>query len=201
MILSLTMKKCKKCGKLKSFDFFYKNIQKTDNLTSECKECVKERATMWSLNNKEHRKEYLKNYQKENRESIKRNRKEYLINWREKNRKYTTEYHVRKRKENPMLRLKHNLRNRLNLAFRCKSWKKGLGTELLLGCSFDEARKHIENNFYKDMTWGNYGKWHLDHMIPLSSAKNEEEMIKLCHYTNLQPLWASDNISKGNKIP
>jgi hypothetical protein len=50
------------------------------------------------------------------------------------------------------------------------------------------------------MTWENQGKWHIDHIIPLSSAKTEKEMYKLCHYTNLQPLWAFDNLSKGSKI-
>ena len=50
------------------------------------------------------------------------------------------------------------------------------------------------------MKWDNHGKWHIDHIIPLSSAETEEEVYNLCHYTNLQPLWGEDNLKKGKKI-
>ena len=60
----------------------------------------------------------------------------------------------------------------------------------------------MESQFTDGMTWDNWGKygWHVDHKVPLSSAKTPDELIKLCHYTNLQPLWAKDNLSKGAKI-
>lgn len=56
---------------------------------------------------------------------------------------------------------------------------------------------HLENQFKTDMSWENYGKWEIDHIVPLSSAKTEEELYSLCRYTNLQPLWKTDNIKKG----
>lgn len=71
----------------------------------------------------------------------------------------------------------------------------------MVGCSFKELMVHIEKQFTEGMTWGNHGKWHVDHIIPLSSAHTEKEIYKLCHYTNLQPLWAFDNLSKNDKMP
>ena len=72
----------------------------------------------------------------------------------------------------------------------------------IVGLSSEELKIYIESKFLEGMTWENYGLhgWHIDHIIPLSSVKTEDEIIKLCHYTNLQPLWAKDNLSKHNKI-
>jgi hypothetical protein len=75
-----------------------------------------------------------------------------------------------------------------------------MGTEKLLGSDFNTVKTHIENKFTEGMNWKNQGKWHIDHIIPLSSAKTKDELISLCHYLNLQPLWALDNILKSNKI-
>jgi len=69
-----------------------------------------------------------------------------------------------------------------------------------LGCEIEEFREYIENQFTEGMTWENYGEWHIDHIIPLQ-YKNPtmEEVVKRLHFTNTQPLWASDNMSKGNR--
>jgi hypothetical protein len=69
-----------------------------------------------------------------------------------------------------------------------------------IGCSQEELKLHIEKQFTFDMSWDNAGEWHVDHKIPLSSAETPEEMYRLCHYTNLQPMWALDNIKKGDKL-
>jgi hypothetical protein len=72
----------------------------------------------------------------------------------------------------------------------------------IVGCAPNYLREHIEKQFLEGMNWENYGfyGWHIDHIIPLSSAITEEDIYKLCHYTNLQPLWAKDNLTKNNKL-
>ena len=96
-------------------------------------------------------------------------------------------------------RIKNNLRTRLNMAIK-NNQKVGSAVKDL-GCSVEELKAYLESKFTKDMTWDDYGKWHIDHIKPLSSfdLSNPEELKKACHYSNLQPLWAKDNLKKSNK--
>jgi hypothetical protein len=98
------------------------------------------------------------------------------------------------------VRLRNALRARVKKSL--KTNQKTTSTISLIGCSIHELKIHIESQFKTGMTWDNWEQfgWHLDHKIPLASAKNKEEMFNLCHYTNLQPLWWRDNISKRDKI-
>jgi hypothetical protein len=91
---------------------------------------------------------------------------------------------------------------RLHHFLKTKNLRKNNTTFSIIGCSPEELKKYIENLFTENMTWDNHGLfgWHIDHKIPLSSATTEEEIYKLCHYTNLQPLWSKDNLSKGKRI-
>lgn len=73
-------------------------------------------------------------------------------------------------------------------------------TKDILGCDFFEFKEYIEKQFVDGMSWDNHGKWHLDHIVPVSLGVNEDEVIELCHYTNYQPLWAVDNQIKNNKV-
>ena len=99
-----------------------------------------------------------------------------------------------------------NVRARSAYAFRRMAIKKPVKTLKLLGAEWSVIKTHIENKFTDKMGWENYGRkfgivcWEIDHVIPLSSAKTENELVKLCHYENLQPLWQLDNLKKSNKI-
>jgi len=109
----------------------------------------------------------------------------------------------RYRQTNPLYRFKKSIRSRIERALKENDFRKDKKTNEFLGATIDFVKKHLEKQFTKGMTWGNRGftGWHIDHIIPLSSAKNEEDLIKLFHYTNLQPLWRHDNLTKSNKIP
>ena len=73
-------------------------------------------------------------------------------------------------------------------------------THEILGCNWDEFKIYLEKQFQLGMSWKNRSEWHIDHIIPLASAKTEEDVIRLNHYTNLQPLWAADNLRKSDKM-
>ena len=92
------------------------------------------------------------------------------------------------------------MRSRINQLLN-KKYKNPRTLELV-GCDYEFLIKYIENKFTEGMSWDNYGYygWHIDHIIPVSSVKTEEDIYKLYHYTNLQPLWAKDNLIKSDKI-
>jgi hypothetical protein len=119
----------------------------------------------------------------------------------EKNRLNRRIYNKKKCLVDPLFALKRALRRRIWMAFRNMGFGKKSSCLILLGASFEEVRSHVESTFQPGMNWSNYGLhgWHLDHVIPLASAKNEAELISLFHYKNIQALWAIDNLSKGAK--
>lgn len=87
----------------------------------------------------------------------------------------------------------------MRITIKNGGYSKNTKTCSILGAEFDVVKKHIESMFKDGMSWSNHGKWHIDHIIPVASAKNEEELLLLNHYTNLRPLWAIDNLRKGAK--
>jgi|LauGreDrversion4_2_1035121.scaffolds.fasta_scaffold56906_2 hypothetical protein len=106
----------------------------------------------------------------------------------------------RQAQKDPVFAFKLRMRGVIASSFIRKGFKKNSQTEKVLGASFDMVREHFEKQFNNGMNWDNMGKWHVDHIIPLATAKTEDEVVKLCHYTNLQPLWAEDNWKKSDTI-
>ena len=82
-----------------------------------------------------------------------------------------------------------------------KNFKESSAVGKLLGCDWRVFREYIQGQFSSGMTWENHSfdGWHIDHIIPIDFGQTFEEVTALCHYTNLQPLWALDNWEKGNK--
>jgi hypothetical protein len=132
----------------------------------------------------------------EKREEVREYQKKYRRARKPKEREYRKEL----RKKNPLVALRMNLRSRMWAAFIRQRFKKPANTEAILGATVAAVRQHLEAQFQPGMSWENYGDWHVDHITPLASAKTMEEVAALCHHTNLQPLWAEENLRKGAKI-
>ena len=204
------MKHCRNCKVEKEFKEFSESKTRKDGLQPECKACVKayQKINAESINEyqKEYRKanaesmaEKSKEYRKANAESIAEYKKEYYKANAASIIEYKKEYQKTKRKINPMYKFRCDVRSLTSAAFKRRKLKKGSKTQALLGCTFEELAQHLEKQFQEGMTLANHGEWHIDHIIPLASAKTKKQVEKLCHYTNLQPLWAVDNMKKGAK--
>ena len=214
----------------KAREYYHKNKEickeRQKKYTLQNKEKRKKYLKNWRLKNSG----YNKKYNIENKEKIKKKRREYDLKEvnRERKNKKRREYNLipenneKKKKRSKEWRLKHKeriskekrirrifdhnyrikccLRGRIRNAMKGKS--KSAGTMELLGCSIEELWSHFESKFEPGMTKQNHGEWHIDHIKPCDSFNltDPAQQRECFHYTNLQPLWAFDNISKGNKI-
>jgi len=135
----------------------------------------------------------------------------YLINYR-KNNKDKRKTYIKERLENDKIfKLSLNVRNLIRNSFTRNGYSKTSKSCDILGCSFEEFKTYLENHFEPWMTWDNRGNWNgipteintawdIDHIIPVSTGNTEEEIIKLNHYSNLQPLCGYTNrFIKKNK--
>lgn len=167
-------KKCTKCKTQKPASEFYKDSSRGDGLNNMCKLCSKAKA-------KPYQKKYSKNYYQKNKSKINEQRK--------------TRYRT-----NNQHRLAENCRSRIrNLLAGLHRSKRTLD---LIGLnSWDQLMSHIENQFTDGMSWDNRDQWHIDHIRPCASfdLTCPTQQRACFHYTNLQPLWAKDNLIKSDK--
>jgi len=215
---SAGLKKCNKCNLIKVLDKF----ETFDNNTkhrSVCEVCRAEENLQYRNSHKEESKEYQKRHRAENIDYIvirdkaryQKNKDRWKIRQQDTYNKNHSlimakraKRHAERMKNDPEYALRRTARSRINLAIKRIGGKKSQSSLEYLGCSINELKSYIEKLWKQDMTWDNYGfyGWHIDHIIPLSSFSliNEKELKRACHYTNLQPLWAHENFSKGAKI-
>jgi hypothetical protein len=106
-------------------------------------------------------------------------------------------YQKKRKKQDFLFKLRLNTRSLISVSFKRNGFKKSSKLFNILGCSFEEFKDHLESQFQPGMSWDNRNLWHIDHIMPVSMAKNYDELVRLNHYRNLRPLWAFDNISKG----
>ena len=146
------------------------------------------------------RRDYNKKYYSNNKEKGRPRRLLYYYNNKERILQHNKIQHKLKLKTDSTYRLIVKLRNRMYHVFNRSEFKKCNNTLVLIGCSVEEARHHIERQWLPGMSWGNYSLhgWHIDHIKPINTFNlADAQQQKICfHYTNLRPLWAADNLSR-----
>lgn len=192
---------CSKCCQQLRIENFCKDKNSKDGHYHYCKICHSKRILGSYHKEPEKHKIRTKKYYQQNIEKYKNYNKEYNAKNSKILSKKKLAYANEKYKNNINYRITCLLRFRLRNALGTKITKSKKTLELL-GCTVQELRVHLESQFTTGMTWENQGKWHIDHKIPCSSfdLTKESEQLKCFHFSNLQPLWAIDNLQKGDKI-
>ena len=173
--------------------------------TAKGKKYNLERVKKWAKKKRKTNPEYFKRWQK-NRASY---FKVYQAKLRKKNPEKTrvagrkgAKIFYQKTKRHPKYIILRALRRRLSETIRKVGANKKASTMEILGCTAEDFKNYLENKFREGMIWENYGTWHIDHINPCYSFNltKDEEQKRCFHYTNLQPLWARENLIKGKKI-
>ena len=185
---------CRICGERKPVDEFYPSHRYRK--TSMCLPCSRARHKKYHKETYEGKKQYYKDYYQENRDRAIQYAKKY-----KKENPDKVRAHKRKYRKNPHVKIKRRQAARIRQALEDAGLKKSGTTLKYIGCTARELVAHLEGQFSPGMSWDNYGLkgWHIDHIRPCASFDfTDEQQVRDCfHYTNLQPLWAADNISKG----
>lgn len=185
---------------LKSYKHFWylKNKQRISDIRKKYRKTNKDKIKKYLEIHQEQIKERNKKYRKTRIIKHHKQCREYYLIHKNEIFKRMKKYFKKRRKIDTNFKLRCYLRNRMYSALKgiCKSKR----TIDLLGCSIDFLKQHLELKFKPGMFWQNYGKWHIDHKRPCASfdLSKPEEQCKCFNYTNLQPLWAEENLSKND---
>lgn len=188
---------CIKCNLVKNIYLFVK----TKNSCKECesiykkehrlknKELIKSKSKKYYLDNKDSIKSRMSSNYENGREKKLEYQKKYASLNKEKISKYKMEYQRNRRKTDPVFKMKYVVARLIRNSFKTKGLSKNKKTIDILGCDIEFFKIYIEEKFIDDMNWSNHGVvWDIDHIIPLTTAKDEKDVIILNHYSNLQPL-------------
>jgi hypothetical protein len=155
----------------------------------ETKERLKKNHKKWAEQNKEHRKQYLKEYREKNIDNIRKTKRDY-----ERNRK----------SRDPLYKLISNFRTAIYQVLKENNVEKNKSYFDILQYTPEELINHLEKQFTDTMTWDNYGVWHVDHKLPITSfdirEMGDKEFMRCWCLDNLQPMWGEENIRKSNKL-
>lgn len=195
-LINLGLKWCPKCKSVKKVEEFSKSKSATYGLDSACKECRNMYARERRLDFPDKVKEIRRTSRNKHAEESRRKKKEWAL----KNKDHIREYKKDRYNNDPKYKLAAVCRQLVRRMFKSTGVKKCYKTQEILGYTSIELKEHIEKQLRPGMTWDNYGDWHIDHIIPISSASDLDEGIKLSRLDNLQPLWAMENILKGDNF-
>lgn len=220
------LKTCSKCKQQKELESFHFGKNYKDGRQSRCKACSKIARKSWAIENREHVNEMARKWAMNHPEEKKLRDRIYSFSHREEARKRSREHYYKNREEklkyarfyrqkedfkqkrnlihrerygtDPTYKLLYILRNRLRKVVTGRRKR----TKDLVGCSLEELRSHLENLFKDGMSWENHGEWHIDHIRPCVSfdLSKSEEQARCFNFSNLQPLWAKENLSKYTSL-
>ena len=171
-------------------------------MQSYCLSCEKEKSLLWAKDNRERATETARKYRQANKQQHAESVKRYNAAHPDRRRKTHRTYIAGRKLVDLNFKLACAIRSRLGTALKDNA-KAGSAVEDL-GCTIPELKEYLESKFKEGMTWDNWTTdgWHIDHVIPLASfdLSSEEEFKRAVHHTNLQPLWALENVQKGASV-
>ena len=194
---------CKTCYML---IYYYMDLERVKDYRKKYyeenrEEMIKNSKSIYQQKKKKVREKRVLLTEEEKRYRINQRSLTYYYKHKQTQNKKSTERNRKRMLNDSTFRLSHNIRVLIRKSLQNQFTTKSKKTIEILGCSFEEFKIHLESQFDVNMNWENQGTyWHLDHIIPISSAKTEEEVYRLNHYTNFQPLYWEDNLKKSNKI-
>ena len=202
-------KKCTKCGEVKSLDEFYNHKIGKNGKRHECKICTKNYNKEYNKKNKEKNNKYNKEYYKNNKEKEKKRlalyrkeNKDKILLYRKKNKrkklKYLKKYLKERREIDPIFKLRGCISSNIYRVLKAQGYTKNTKTYNILKCDYDFFMNWLNGLASNGHTYG-IGELHLDHVIPISLAETEDELLLLNHYSNFQLLTADENLAKSNR--